>query len=425
MCATSFFAGAVGLGIGMCAPRMALAQVGPPGQAPAIPPGDDRVGKPVESEPEEQAKQRDQEPAPAEKKEGKGQDTPSASDHPTAADSSLAADKKKKKKKKPSKLIDPVDKMPDASQWLDTLYGFIPIPTLITEPALGGIGGALGLAFFGARNPDQKIPPNIYGVGGGYTANKSWFVGGGYRGFFEQGKWRVGVGGYYAAPNLELYLTLPSDRELSTTADINAFGGGGRALRKLGRLPVFLGVALSDKQVHLEIEEPDFAEELDLPQFKLNQNQLQMMLTSELDTRNNFFSPTAGSYARVDGGYSNIFGDQAGGFGSVYAAAHQFVDLKYVVLGFRGVGNVVVGTAPFYLRPFVSLRGVPVARYQGDYTFTLETEEMIRFTRRIGMVVFGGWGKAMTDDVGFKEATNVWNVGGGLRYLVARLYGLQ
>jgi len=31
----------------------------------------------------------------------------------------------------------------------------------------------------------------------------------------------------------------------------------------------------------------------------------------------------------------------------------------------------------------------------------------------------------MTDDIDFKEATNVWNVGAGFRYLLARLYGLQ
>lgn len=384
--------------------QRAPAQVGPPQQAPSIPPGDGRVA-PTSDEPRE------------------GQADDSATEEKRSPDDSALAPHKQKKT--PSRFIDPVDKMPDVSQWLDTLYGFIPIPTVITEPALGGIGGALGLAFFGARNPDQKIPPNVYGVGGGYTANKSWFVGAGYRGFFEQGKWRVGVGGFYASPNIELFLTLPDDRELSTSAHIKAGGGGGRVMRRLGKLPLYLGVVLSDKQMHVGIDEVEFGEEVAESDLALDQNQLQSLASVELDTRNNFFSPTQGSYARVDGGYNSIFGDQAGGFGSVYAAAHQFIDLKYVVLGFRGVGNVVVGTAPFYLRPFVSLRGVPVARYQGDYTITLETEEMIRFTKRIGMVVFGGWGKALTDDIGFKDATNVWNVGGGLRYLVARLYGLQ
>ncbi len=327
--------------------------------------------------------------------------------------------------KKKSFFKDPQDGWFDASQWLDSVYGFVPVPSLITEPALGGIGGALGLAFFGKRKEDQKIPPNIFVVGGGYTANESWFVGGGYRGFADQGRWRYGGGAFYAAPNLDLYYTLPNGAELSTSAEMNAFGGGGRVTRKIGDLPFYVGIGLRDVQLDLTFEGEDFGDAVSIPDLEVQQNQSGYHLSTELDTRNNFFSPTSGSHVRLDGGYNLLLGDTEGGYGDLYLAAHQFFDLERVVLGFRAVGNVILGDAPFYLRPYVSLRGVPVARYQGEYTITLETEEMILITQRIGVVVFGGWGKAMTDDVSFTEAPNAWNVGAGFRYLLARLYGLR
>ncbi|WP_456404051.1 hypothetical protein [Thiolapillus sp.] len=47
------------------------------------------------------------------------------------------------------KLIDPQDGYLDASNWLATRTGFLPVPIIITEPAVG-YGGGLALAFFGA-----------------------------------------------------------------------------------------------------------------------------------------------------------------------------------------------------------------------------------------------------------------------------------
>lgn len=329
------------------------------------------------------------------------------------------------KEKKPSIFRDPKDGWLDASAWLDKAYGFVPIPSLITEPALGGIGGALGLAFLGKRKVDEKIPPNIFVLGGGYTANKSWFAGGGYRGVFDQGRWRVSASGFYAEPNLDLYVQTTKLGELKARAEIRSFGGGGRAMRRLGDFPIYLGASLSDKQIHLDLSGDLFGDAVNVPDLKLDQNQLQVNVSGEIDTRNNFFSPVSGTYIKTEGGYNKISGDQSSHFGTVYVAAHQFFDLNHVVLGFRAISNAALGEVPFYLRPYVSLRGVPLARYQGDWAFALETEEMIRFTPRISMVVFGGWGKALSDDVNFKEATNAWSVGTGFRYLLARLYGLQ
>ncbi|WP_408525252.1 hypothetical protein [Paraburkholderia fungorum] len=81
-----------------------------------------------------------------------------------------------------SKFTDPEDGAFDLSNLLLTHLGVLPVPTLITEPAVGyGLG--LGLLYFtlpkkSADAPDDpKAPPNIPGLGGFATGTHSWGVG--------------------------------------------------------------------------------------------------------------------------------------------------------------------------------------------------------------------------------------------------------
>lgn len=79
-------------------------------------------------------------------------------------------------------LIDPEDGMVDMSRYLqENPYGFLPIPLVITEPAVGYGGGLFGLFLHGkGRQADgQFIPPAMSAFGGGGTQNGTWFVGGG------------------------------------------------------------------------------------------------------------------------------------------------------------------------------------------------------------------------------------------------------
>jgi hypothetical protein len=86
-------------------------------------------------------------------------------------------DEKKEKKKKLS-LIDPEDGAVDISEMLKEPAGFMPIPIVITEPAVG-YGGGLAVLFFHPQKKkyDRYVPPNISGAFGLYTANKTWAAG--------------------------------------------------------------------------------------------------------------------------------------------------------------------------------------------------------------------------------------------------------
>lgn len=79
----------------------------------------------------------------------------------------------------PSRWLDPTDGQFDMSNVLLTHRGVLPVPTIITEPAVGyGLG--LGLLYFTAPRQEtqdsgaRKAPPNITGVGAFATGTHSW-----------------------------------------------------------------------------------------------------------------------------------------------------------------------------------------------------------------------------------------------------------
>ncbi|HEX5133339.1 MAG TPA: glyceraldehyde-3-phosphate dehydrogenase, partial [Candidatus Krumholzibacteria bacterium] len=98
---------------------------------------------------------------------------------------------------------------------------------------------------------------------------------------------------------------------------------------------------------------------------------------------------------------------------------------RRVFLGVRGEGAAAFGDTPFYLRPFVYMRGVPAMRYQGDEMLQLETEVRWQFWKRISAVAFAGGGKTWVAGGG-RDRSDLVSAGGlGFRYELARAYGIH
>jgi hypothetical protein len=110
---------------------------------------------------------------------------------------------------------DSLDQKFDLSDWVLTANGFIPIPSIITEPALGGFGGALFGVFVDPNTPYRdtvdgkeiitRAKPNIYAAGGAMTVNGTWVLGAGAGGVIK--KWRSNYRIFtgYADVNLEFF----------------------------------------------------------------------------------------------------------------------------------------------------------------------------------------------------------------------------
>jgi outer membrane protein assembly factor BamA len=144
------------------------------------------------------------------------------------------------------------------------------------------------------------------------------------------------------------------------------------------------------------------------------------------DSRDSLFTPLKGTFVELSFG---LFGKALGGQNTYEDAALiaiQYIPLPFnLFLGLRGDAAATFGDAPFYVRPFVHMRGVPVMRHQGEEIAQGEAELRWQFWRRFSLVAFGGVGCAWNHFEKFDNSTTVVAGGPGFRYELARRYGIH
>jgi outer membrane translocation and assembly module TamA len=93
-------------------------------------------------------------------------------------------------------------------------------------------------------------------------------------------------------------------------------------------------------------------------------------------------------------------------------------------LGGRFDARTARGDVPFYQLPYLDLRGIPAARYQGENTLVAELELRYNVNPRWALIGFTGAGRAWGQQTSFDDAGTIVNKGFGFRYLIARTLGL-
>ncbi len=327
-----------------------------------------------------------------------------------------------------SPFTDPVDGEFDVSDWLLNKRGFLPVAILITEPAVGYGGGAALLFFHRSkqdraedRDPNEPLglPPSVSGVLGAGTANGSWLSGGFHFGSFLEDRIRytgaVGGGQF----NLDyFFLGQPIAYELK-----GVFVHQDIQLR-IARSPVFLGLRYQWFGVDTRLRTNGVPPESGLPQ-SLETSESGLAVLARYDSRDNIFSPDRGINAEFSAAF---FSDKLGGDSNYQRLTLDMrgyypVHPRLVVSG-RVLARSALGDAPFYVLPWVELRGIRAQRYQNQHAGSAQLELRWRVWRRFSLVGFlgGGWEagdrKPSTDDT-------LLAGGAGFRYLIARRLGMQ
>jgi len=353
-----------------------------------------------------------------------------------------------------SQFIDPLDGKFDASTYLaENAFGFLPVPVVITEPAVDYGLGMTGLFFHedeesAARRKEAMLesdnaaahllPPSVSGIFAAYTGNESWVLAGGHMGFFKQGKIRYKGGGGYGDINLDYYsvgdVDLPRPLSLKTKAVTIM-----QSVKfKLGDLPVFIGP--SQRYVDAELSPvdeigavlppstpPELSDELsDLLTKDITTSALGLIM--ELDTRDNLFTPKTGFYYDFSyHAYRDAIGSDIDYDSYALTGLNYFRISKSLRGGIRISGEVADSDEllPPFAQPALSLRGVPMARYQGTHVGVVEAEITWEIDSRWSMLGFGGAGRAANSGSEFSSASSRVSKGLGFRYQMARRYGFH
>jgi hypothetical protein len=327
-----------------------------------------------------------------------------------------------------SKFRSPDDGWLDISGFLDEKYGFLPVVLPITEPAVG-YGAAAGMAFISSPLGDAEAGhgrPDITMVGGLATENGSRGAVIGDVRYWLDDRLQTLAGLLYASVNLDFY-GIGRDSSLfdhPLRYNLEPRGGTLQTKYRLGNSVLWAGLnyAYATTEVHFETR----ADNPNIPEFRSRSDVSGFTPSLTFDSRDNIFTPTRGSYLEANVG---LFSSALGGDDEFQRASLLLMHFRplceNLYLGLRGDFAASFGDTPFYLRPFVSLRGAPIMRYQGEDTADIEAELRWQFWNRWSVVGFVGGGGAWNNLERFENVQSLVTGGGGLRYEIARKYGIH
>ncbi len=333
-----------------------------------------------------------------------------------------------------SQFLDPKDGKLDASQWLAGQSGFLPVPLIISDPAVG-YGAGLAVAFLhdaedeAPRLDDPNamltLPPSVSVVVGAYTENDSWLVGGGHIASWKKDTIRyTGLAGY-ADFNLKFYgvESEANPNDIGLNFNIQGLFFLQELIFRYKESNFFVGGRYSFLGSNIDFRSS--GEIPGAPEDQFDSNTAGLGLIVKYDTRDNIISPNSGHYAKFEPMfYNEAFGGDFD-YTKTKLSSISYWPVSDLVLGLRLEGDFTSGDVPFYDAPYIDMRGIPALRYQGEEVVLVETEARWDITPRWSIVGFigSGWTADSVSELG--EENGIVAGGGGFRYLMARRYGMR
>jgi len=311
---------------------------------------------------------------------------------------------------------------------------FIPIPIIITEPAIGyGLGAAVGYFHKNKHHEDaggektspvltaettaqagkqQKVPPTISGIAAAYTESGTYGIALAHSASWKMDRIRyVGAIGYAHVVSTFYFSDQPYEFKLDTglfyqdmkfrIKKSNFFVGG--------KLVYLTPDLIFDDDVE---EIPGVSDRTELTDFGL-------ALQADYDGRDNKMTPNRGQYVEFVG-WKHL--EALGGetdywtIGLTVDSFHEFADKK-LVLGLHLDLDTAGGDPPIWGYPWVTMRGIPALRYQNESTAVVEGELRWNIVGRWAAVGFLGVGATRGDIRVFEDESGIVAGGVGGRFL--------
>jgi hypothetical protein len=295
---------------------------------------------------------------------------------------------------------------------------------------LVGYGAVGALVFIDRDVPGKGQPsarPNIAAIGGLATENGTRGLFAAHLGTWMDGKLHTLVGVADADINLDFF-GLGGERRADGASlgySVAARGGVAGGSYRLGDSPWWVGLRYALAETSLSFDIPGSTASGIAPgDLGLRLGALTPSLT--LDTRDNFFTPTRGWYVDLSVPlFREALGSDRNFETATLTAMHYRPLSRSLFFSLRGAGKTSSDGTPFYLRPFVMLRGVQALRYQGEQAAEVEAELRWQLHPRFSLVGFAGAGVARSGIGQYDTQKTVTAGGAGFRYLLARKHGLH
>ncbi len=232
------------------------------------------------------------------------------------------------------------------------------------------------------------------------------------------------AGAFYASLNLEFFGANGAGLNTPLSYNLLARGVVTQADWKFSERPYWAGLRYVYADVTTEFDLGDIVPGIDPRDFEQRVSGLTPVLS--YDTRDNIFTPTRGLYAE---GNVAVFDDALGSDSDFQLATLTGIWYRpltsELVFGAKADLSASFGDTPFYLHPYVQLRGIQSLRLQGRNLAQTELELRWQHWGRFSLVAFAGTGVVWRDFDDFDADRSTATGGVGFRYLAARLFGLH
>src|SRR6478609_6818349 len=206
--------------------------------------------------------------------------------------------------KKEFSFKDSLDGAIDLSDYLIHAHGILPVPVIITEPALGGFGAAIIPVYLKKRPPYidsvngktkiTPIPPDITGGLGLYTANGTWATAVFRQGTLLKSRIKYIIGAGYANVFMSYYKTFPQIGEREFAFKIQTVPIFMQGIKRIGFSKWYAGLKyLFLKSDVYATRDSVLSEDFAKPK-EYSSLVSQLGAVIELDARDNIFTPDNG-----------------------------------------------------------------------------------------------------------------------------------
>ncbi|CAM3947319.1 BamA/TamA family outer membrane protein [Vibrio neonatus] len=345
-------------------------------------------------------------------------------------------------------FTDPLDGQFDMGEYLaENAYGFLPIPVIITEPAVGYGFGMVGMFLHETEAQKEQrrkvalqsvdggarlIPPAVTVAGGAMTENGTWFALLGHRRVWKEDSIRY-LGGIGFGSAIMQFYPFSSDalKDKGVELETEGFGGIQKLQFRLPDTSLFVGVQqfYADSEVTLN---SGIGNGNSYSLGKTKSSGLGFNL--EYDAKNSLFYPTSGWDFNAEYlWFREGFGSD-NNYETFLAASRVYLPIAAQwTLAFAAEYNALTtneSRLPPLAYPDINLRGIAANRYQGNHTSSYQSQLMWQFTPRWSVSLFGGVGGNSGIGSSNEGASSMfddmhWAYGTGFRYLIARRYGIH
>lgn len=293
-------------------------------------------------------------------------------------------------------------------------YKFLPIPYINYNRSIGFQLGAIPMLQFNPVMKDTLSPSSIAGLFGMYSTNKTYFVMGFSKLYFDEDNWRFTIAGGTGSVNFQFYLEAPIDYWVpyNTKMSMIYVEAQRRVYKK-----IYFGLSY----VYIKF---DTSTEITEGVFTNNLNGLGFKVT--MDYRNNVYYPYTGYLNNLQlFSYPEFMGNDHASNKIEFSHNHFFpIRDNLDVLAFRLYAGVGLGDLTFNQQFIMGrgddLRGYTQGEFRGNNMFALQSEYRWNIRdSKFGFVGFWGVGtvtEAINEDHSGKLLPSI---GAGFRFRVS------